>query len=58
MAVLPQLLKLLSVASSEGLGQSGVGLPGFPQRKLSKGGGVAGAAEAGLVPPADPCARE
>lgn len=54
MMVLPWLLKLPSVASSADLGQSGVGLPGFPQRELRK----RGAAEAGVVTPEDACARE
>lgn len=56
--VQPRLLKLPSLASGEDLGQFGVHLSGFPQRKLGKGGSVAGTAEAGSVPPEDPCACE
>lgn len=58
MVVLPWLPKLPSVASSEDLGQFGVDLSGFPQRKLRKGGSVTGTAEAGSVPPEDPCVCE
>lgn len=47
-----------TVASSEDLGPFGADLSGSPQRRLRKGGGMTGAAEAGSVPPEDPRARE